>query len=309
MKTGVVIPVGPGRLENLLQVLHSLAAQTVKPDVVAVICDGEDAAFEVEGAYPIPLAVLTTSKHTPGEEQPRNIGVRLLRDLEMGKDLTHVWFLDSDILIGPDCLEMYEQAMEMEPIERILIGPYDWMPPGVREPMPGLKNDPRWVSFDQHEPFQMFRDDLSAGLACFSGNLVWPIAEFERVGGFWNELYHGRCEDGELGLRAVSMQVPISYVKGARGWHLYHDFDKQVVDERDARDVPMINDRHPWVEKGGVYVEDRDGKRFWVRCPNCRCEFPSSQIWAHKAECVTPGEDEQVPDDAPRDWGGGEGPQ
>lgn len=293
MNTAVVIPVGPGRLENLIQVLGCLSEQTVKPDLVAVVCDGDDAAFEVEGAYDLPLAVLRASKHQPGEEQPRNIGVRLVRDLEAQSNgqrtFSHVWFLDSDVIVAPDCLEMYEQAMEMEPIERILIGPYEWMPPGVREPMPDLRNDPRWVSFDQQEPFEMLRGDLSAGLACFSGNLVWPIVEFERVGGFWNELHHGRCEDGELGLRAVAMKVPISYVKGARGWHLYHDFDPELVKERNARDVPMLNERHPWVEGEGLFVEDADGKRFSVRCPNCRCEFPSSQIWAHKAECVVPG--------------------
>lgn len=294
MNTAVVIPVGPGRLENLLQVLGCLSEQTVKPDLVAVVADGPEAAFEVEGAYNLPLAVLQATKHVPGEEQPRNIGVRLVRDLEAqsggARSFSHVWFLDSDVIVAPDCLEMYEQAMQMEPIDRILVGPYEWMPPGVREPMPDLKNDPRWVSFDAHEPFEMLRGDLSAGLACFSGNLIWPIAEFERVGGFWNELHHGRCEDGELGLRAVAMQVPISYVKGARGWHLYHDFDPELVKERDSRDVPMLNERHPWVEGEGLFVEDADGKRFSVRCPNCRCEFPSAQIWAHKAECVDPNQ-------------------
>lgn len=311
MNTAVVIPVGPDRLENLLEVLNCLSNQTVKPGLVAIICDGPEAAFELEGNYNIPLAILRTDKHEPGEEQPRNIGVRLVRDLEARGDFSfsHVWFLDSDILIEPDCLEMYELAMQAEPIERILIGPYEWMPPGVREPMPDLKNDPRWVSFDVHEPFEMLRGDLSAGLACFSGNLIWPIGEFERVGGFWNELHHGRCEDGELGLRAVSMQVPISYVKGARGWHMYHDFNPEVVQERNARDVPMLNERHPWVKGEGLFVEDADGKRFSMRCPSCGAEFPSSEIWAHKNDCVTPGEAEQIPDDAPRDWGEGEGPE
>lgn len=301
MNTAVVIPVGPGRLDNLLKVLYCLAEQTVKPGLVAVVCDGPDAAFEMEGAYPIPLAVLQADKHVPGEEQPRNLGVRLVRDLEgqSGQTFTHVWFLDTDVIVGQDCLEMYEAAMAAEPIDRILVGPYEWMPPGHRDPMPDLKNDPRWVSFDSHQPFEMLRNDLSAGLACFSGNLVWPLAEFERVGGFWNDLHHGRCEDGELGLRAVSMQVPISYVAGARGWHLYHDFDPNLVQERNARDVPMLNERHPWVEGEGMFVEDADGKRFGVKCPNCRCEFPSAQIWQHKAECITPGEDDVPVEDRP----------
>lgn len=295
MNTAVVIPVGPGRLENLLQVLNCVAAQTVLPKLVVVICDGDDAAFEVNGAYPVPLAVLRASKHEPGEEQPRNIGVRLVRDLDQQQALgiTHVWFLDSDVIVAPDCLEMYENAMRAEPIERILVGPYEWMAPGQREPQPELHNDPRWASFETHEPFEMLTNDLSAGLACFSGNLVWPIAEFERVGGFWNDLHHGRCEDGELGLRAVSMQVPISYVRDARGWHLYHDFDPAVVEARNARDVPMLNERHPWVQGEGVFVEDADGKRFSVKCSHCGQEFPSAQIWAHKSECIVPGEDEQ----------------
>jgi GT2 family glycosyltransferase len=284
MKTAVVIPVGPGRLENLQQVLLCLAEQTVKPDVIAVVCDGPEAAFEMEApTYPIPLAILNADKHEPGLEQPRNIGVQLLRDMEA--DFTHVWFLDTDVIVGADCLEMFEDAMQVEPIDRILVGPYDWMAPGQREPHPELFNDPRWPSFHAHEPFEMLTNDLSAGLACFSGNLIWPIAEFERVGGFWNDLHHGRCEDGELGLRAVSMQVPISFVKEARGWHLYHDFDPAAVEARNARDVPMLNERHPWVQGQGVFMEDAEGKRFSVKCPDCSQEFPSSQIWAHKADC------------------------
>lgn len=288
MNTAVVIPIGPDRLENLQAVLNCLVAQTVKPKLVVIICDGPDAAFEMDGgALPFPVAVLQAAKHEPGLDQPRNVGVGLVRDLDQKHAIgvTHVWFLDSDILIGEDCLEMFENAMQAEPIERILLGPYDWMMPGQREAQPDLFNDPRWASFREHEPWEMLTNDLSAGLACFSGNLIWPIAEFERVGGFWNELHHGRCEDGELGLRAVSMQVPISYVREARGWHLWHEVNGELVEQRNARDVPMLNERHPWVQGEGVFMEDAEGKRFSVECPDCSQRFPSAAIWAHKAEC------------------------
>ena len=291
MEVGVVIPVGPGRVENVLQVLKALAEQTEVPRIVVCVCDGPDAALEVEGAgYPTVLAILNApEKHQPGMEQPRNVGVRLLRDLARTDSrvagLTHVWFLDSDIIVGPDCLEMYQSAMEAEPIERVLVGPYDWMPEGSREPMPDLKNDPRWVSFDQYEPFQMLTEDLSAGLACFSGNLIWPLDEFERVGGFWNDLHHGRCEDGELGLRAVAMGVPIGFVREARGWHLWHPIDLAWAQGANARDVPMLNERHPWVQGEGLFVVEEDGKRFNHRCPNCGQEFNSSEIWAHQSAC------------------------
>jgi GT2 family glycosyltransferase len=287
MKTAVVIPVGPGRLENLQAVLNCLAFQTVKPDLLALVCDGPEARFEMDGVLPFPVAVLQADKHEPGGEQPRNLGVNLVRDLDAKQSIgvTHVWFLDTDVIVGEDCLEMYNDAMQAEPIDRILVGPYDWMMPGQREAQPDLYNDPRWASFREHEPWEMLTNDLSAGLACFSGNLVWPIGEFERVGGFWNELHHGRCEDGELGLRAVSMQVPISYVREARGWHLWHEVNVEVIEQRNARDVPMLNNRHPWVQGEGVFMEDADGKRFSVRCPNCSQEFPSAEIWAHKAGC------------------------
>jgi GT2 family glycosyltransferase len=290
MKTGVVIPVGPGRTENLLATLRCVAEQTVKPEVVAVICDGPDAALEIEsGGFPVPIAILNVpEKHHPGLPQPRNLGVKLLADLKdqgMGIDCTHVWFLDSDILVEPDCLEMYEEAMEHEPIDRVLVGPYDWMPPGVREPMPDLYNDPRWESFKSHERFEMLRGDLSAGLACFSGNLVWPVAEFQRVGGFWDELHHGRCEDGELGLRAVAMGVPISFVADARGWHMDHPRNYSWIEEANARDVPLLNNRHPWVQGEEMFVVEEDGKRFNWRCSNCSREMNTADIWAHQSTC------------------------
>lgn len=289
MEVGVVIPVGPGRTENLLAVLGAIAQQTVKPNIVVVVCDGEEAALELEGAYPVPLAVARTEKHQPGLEQPRNFGVKLLEELvkpDMGlAPCTHVWFLDSDVLVEPDALEHYQGAMEAEPLERILIGPYDWMPPGHREPMHDLHNDPRWDFFNEHQPWDIIREQINAGLACFSGNLVWPIEEFKRVGGFWNELHHGRCEDGELGARAVAMGVPISLVPDARGWHMDHPRNMNWIREVNAIDVPKLNERHPWIEGEGLFVVEEDGKRFNVRCPDCSQEFGSGEIWAHKAAC------------------------
>lgn len=287
MEVGVVIPVGPGRTENLLQVLDCIQKQTILPKVVVVVCDGEDAALEVEGTYPVPLAVAIAEKHKPGLEQPRNFGVGLLDKLGAGMlgSCSHVWFLDSDVLVGEDCLASFHEAMAMEPIERVLIGPYDWMPPGHREPMPDLYNDPRWAFFNEHQPFDIMREQINAGLACFSGNLMWPIAEFKRVGGFWDELHHGRCEDGELGARAVAMGVPISVVPKARGWHMDHDRNMAWIQEVNAIDVPKLNERHPWIEGEGLFIVDEDGKRFDVRCPNCSQEFNSAEIWAHKSEC------------------------
>ena len=284
IKVGVVIPVGPGRRENLIQVLRSLEYQDLKPDQVVLICDGDEAlvlSSEAEQNCPsIPLVSVLAPKHKPGLEQPRNMGVRFLRHL--APQVTHVWFCDSDVILDRKAGEAFGEAMAFD-AERILIGPYEWLPPGVREPVQRLRNDPRWESFVAHDPDETVVNDLSAGLACFSGNLIWPISEFERVGGFWNEINHGRCEDGELGLRAVAMGVPIGFVRDARGWHLEHDRNIEWIEQTNMRDVPMLNARHPWVQGEGLFVVEEDGKRFNCRCGICGDEMNTAEIWAHQA--------------------------
>lgn len=284
MNVAVVIPVGRGRQDNLKLCLAYLAAQTSPPDGAVLVCDGEEARVEAPTEMPFPVAVTVAVKHEPGREQPRNLGVRLAE--QMSEDFTHAWFLDSDVIVAEDALEKYHQAMSVEPEPRILVGPYEWMGPGVREPQYDLHTDPRQPSFQDAYPWKIYREDLSAGLACFSGNLVWPIDKFKKVGGFWNELHHGRCEDGELGLRAVAMGVPISFVPEARGWHLYHDINYQWVIGANTRDVPMLNARHPWVEGEGLLVVEEDGRRFNARCAVCGEEFNSMLIWEHQEQCA-----------------------
>lgn len=283
MKTAVVIPVGPGREDNLLQVLACLQEQTQKPDAVIVVEDGDALGGLVIDGLTIPGKHVKADKHEPGMEQPRNVGVRVIE--EHYENIDNVWFLDSDVIVEPDCLENLCDAMDRGIEDRILVAPYDWMPPGVREPMLDLDNDPRWPMFRDSSPERIYRDDLSAGLACFSGNLVWPIEEFTRVGGFWSEIHHGRCEDGELGLRAVAMDVSISMASLARGWHLWHPVNTDLAVARNERDVPMLNARHPWVEGADVFMVDRDGKAFDVLCSKCQQKVPTIGWWAHAVEC------------------------
>lgn len=302
MKIGVVIPVGPGRKENLAAVLSCVASQGTPPAAVVVVEDGDALGGDriLIGETPEQVAFwkertlhVRAPKHEPGMEQPRNLGVRTLRARTDMPVCTHVWFLDSDVVVEPDCLETIELALEQADQDRILVCPYDWLGPGLR-PHAGftfpleyhdLHNDPRWPSFEKYDPDEAVTNDLSAGLACFSGNLVWPIERFERVGGFWSEIHHGRCEDGELGLRAAAMGVPISFARDARGWHLHHEVNTALAVERNARDVPMLNARHPWVEGTAVFMVDRDGAAFDVSCPNCHEQIPTILWWQHTVEC------------------------
>jgi hypothetical protein len=174
-----------------------------------------------------------------------------------------------------------------------MIGPYDWLPKNGGG-YPDLRNDQRWDSFDEHGPeevFQLGRDgrDLRGmvgfGLACFSGNLVWPIEEFRQVGGFHPEMHHGRCEDGELGLRAVSQGIAVSMVRKARGWHLWHQVNEEWVLETNKVDVPIINRLHPWVENEGLVMTAKDGIRFDFRCEKCGARKNTGEYWIHYASC------------------------
>jgi hypothetical protein len=290
LKLGVVIPVGTDRHDNLLMVLDCLGEQTRLISSVVCVLDGPSVRApspqETMARGLQSVTVITEPKHEPGIEQPRNQGVRQLQRFR--PDITHVAFLDSDILVEPTWhLELIKAYSVGDP-HRIMVCPYDWLPRGHRRIMPELKNDPRWASFRRADPEAEHRADISAGLACFSGNLVWPIEDFMHCGGFWSEIHHGRCEDGELGLRAVSMDMPISFCPTARGWHLHHPVNTKLALERNARDVPKLNDRHPWVQGSGVFMVDRDGAAFDVFCSHCNNLIPTVDWWGHAESCNIP---------------------
>lgn len=275
---GVVVPVGPGREENLRACLASLECQTVGPYQVLVVFDGPESAVSLPHRESLSHVTLL-EKHTPGQEQPRNAGVRAL-----DPRCEAVWFVDCDILLAPDALE---RMLEKWRIGRVVIGPYDWLLPGQRTSDSGLHNDPRWAMFEEErwrDPEYESVGQLNVGLGCFSGNLLWDRKEFERVGGFWNELHHGRAEDGELGLRAVAHRIPIAIAPEARGWHLEHPVNVDLALERNERDVPMLNARHPWVQDEGLHIVEEDGLRFDQTCPRCGESVNSILYWQHVAD-------------------------
>lgn len=283
-KVGVVIPAVQDRLDNLRLVLAYLADQTHPIEHVVIVCDGWQLDYNDIDLRLSPT-IVSIEKHHPGMEQPRNVGVRFLLP-----SCTHVWFCDSDIILAEDALESLMDAVYHNPMG-LVYAPYDWMAPGERLPRWDLHNDPRWEMFLKYEPHDVVRDrNFGVALGCFSGNLVWNIEEFKRVGGFWNELYMGRCEDGELGLRAAAMGIPMSMQRKARGWHVHHPINGKLINEKNSRDVPMINERHPWLQDEGIIVEDKDGKRFSVKC-ECGEVINTGEYWEHIENAHIEGED------------------
>lgn len=275
-----VIPTGRGRIDNLKIVLDSLAEQKYNPLEIIVVCDG----FTVPGElheYSPRVTFMEMPKHKPGEEPPRNVGVRNLESWAK-----YVWFLDSDVFVVPESIEAIWKAVNNQP-ERIICCPYDWLAPGQRD----WKNwtnlrqelpDYRWSWFKENPSSKIFYNELGAALANFSGNLVWPRKLFQKVGGFHPDLSAGRVDDGELGLRACSHGIGTSFCRGARGFHLWHPRNEMTIRELNKKEVPKIQAWHPWVKEKGLVVSHEDGARFNRICGVCGEEINSLLWWEHK---------------------------
>lgn len=295
---GVVMTVAPGRGENAELALAYLAKlEKEAPRQVVLVLDGPEVEpVNYWEGMPFPIsAVRLEQKHRPGLEQPRNVGVRWL---QRDHTITHAWFLDSDILVEPHTLLRYREAHQRQAAYNpVLIGPYELsMPQGLREPHPDMFIDLRWAMFRERDEGP-FVADLGVALGCFGGNLVWPIKRFMCVGGFHPQLHHGRCEDGELGLRAASHRIPMVLVAGARGYHLWHEVNGDLARERNIRDVPLLNQWHPWVEEQGLVVTDADGARFEFVC-ECGEQVNTLLMWRHFTDCpgAPVGEDLVLPE-------------
>lgn len=300
VKLGVVVTTCAGREENLRRTISYLAATDPRPDILVVVFDGVEPVTDLAETE-FKQVLVKIVKHAPGQEQPRNVGVRHLR--ESLPDATHVWFLDSDLVFRSDILLEFERAYSQDPItqiiapdrrqvsgpsdlHRVLLGPYDWLAPEVYEPVESSHNDIRWPSFKEHGPSVALVHDLGAALGCFGGNLVWPIDEFQDVGGFHPQLSHGRVEDGELGLRAAAAGVPMSLVADARAWHVAHNVNSQWCLATNRREVPLLNSWHPWVEERGLILTESDGARFDFRCtePDCGLIMNAHDHWLHLSQ-------------------------
>lgn len=266
---GVVVPTIEARLDNLEKVLYSLIREDHSSYVsdIVVVCDGWNISQPLVDHDKIKY--ITILKHEPGQEQPRNVGVRHLTNCD------YVWFLDSDCVVSESAYNAYISAIKTFPQADIFIGSYN---------PTSLEQDPRTPWF-QEQNLDPHVYDLSYALACFGGNLVWKIDSFKEVGGFHPDLHMGRCEDGELGLRAASLGKMMVPVKDASVYHIPHSSDLRSKTIKNERDVNLIHEWHGWVEHEGLRVVDKDGKRFDRICPLCGTQVNTGEWWDHEEQC------------------------
>lgn len=291
----VIVPTTGGRMENLDLVLTSLEYQYFPRndfEVIVVNDGGELETKDLVAAYqgkfgklsyifspkfvsiplsqiaPLDVEATITIWGEGGDlikvilnEQPRNKGARQAEN-------SFYIFADSDVVLPPDALALYNEDMSNNP-NRIMLGIYHWLYPMVinkedivkrfddiihhrlqkvplSEPQThNICRDMRLKTFQETNPDDVFQKpgNLGAALACFSGNICWPKELFWGIGGYDNHVHAGAHEDGLSGLMAYFKGYGISYDKRIVGGHLYHGRNVGYIMGFKWQEVEYINSK------------------------------------------------------------------
>jgi glycosyltransferase involved in cell wall biosynthesis len=201
--------------------------------------------------------------------QPRNKGALFARG-------DFFIFADSDIILCPTALACYFQDMIENP-NRVVLGVYHWLYPMHVTPEDittrfdaiieerlakklldevepsgkqthNIMRDYRMPLFEEYGPDVVFTQPghLNIALSCFSGNICWPRAIFEDIGGYTPYLHAGAHEDGFSGIDIYKRGHGISFDKRIVGGHLYHHRNVEMVEswKWERGEIPWLNEQH-----------------------------------------------------------------
>lgn len=249
----VIIPVGDDREVNLNLVLCALANQTFKGFEVIVCCDG------VKGVAP---RLIKKYNHLdlvyswePRKGQVNLGAVNRNRGARVARTKQYV-FIDSDIVLNPNALEVYIEGFWNFPV-RAICGPYHWLPPmkvttddlvnrwddlvngklpRTQKPPYGhnVGRDPRLVPWEKVSPDALYCDYRRA-IMMLSGNFAVHRNVFRGAGGFWESLQYGI--DGAFGLAVYGAGFSWSFDARAVGYHLYHERVKGIIDGESMKKI------------------------------------------------------------------------
>lgn len=250
----IIIPTRDKK-DNIRFVLGALVEQTFKEFEVIVVDNGDDSTYE-EIKHLIYGLDITYINYIPKESWnasvPRNKGAKLAK-------YDYLLFLDSDVILNARALEYYAQDIKANP-DRVIIGPYDWLPPLTVEnkkqckieDYPGLipdkqaldciGKDIRQPSFEKATTPDLTFKTVFDGLACFGGNLLIPKKIFWKSGGYDENMRYG-VEDGDLGITLWEMGVDFSYDTRCIGYHQWHP--RSPIRSREApAEVRKLDEKH-----------------------------------------------------------------
>ena len=261
----IIIPTH-NRKTNIELNLTALTKQTFNKDLFEVILvdDGStdgtiDLVNQFRDKFKLKYALIH-KKDAWNASRPRNFGAKLAE-----AETDAYLFLDSDVLLNDRALEFYYDNFIKKP--RVIIGPYNWLPPQLVKPDDVLNNwgvlingdldkptslpaslghigeDVRKVSFDKAiTPDDVF-NEIYDGLACFGGNLMIPRDLFWKVGGFSEEMQCG-LEDGEMGIKLWKMEAEFSYDSRLIGYHVWHPIPPARFPSDLKKHIDYLNTKH-----------------------------------------------------------------
>jgi len=213
------------RVANLRRVLSSLIFQTDRDFEVIVSDDGSTdgtAAMVRQQAERLPIKYFWHKHQGYRLAMVRNRGAAL-RD----KKTTHVWFLDSDVVLPKDAVAQAKNIYAKHP-DVVLAGKYDWMHehpwpvecgPNYWEEFSKLpfRPDHRKQAFD-NETIHTFYEGGVIG-----ANILCPVKWLLKRG--FDENIIGGGEDGEFSYHLQEQGAPVIFSSATRGLHMWHPRD------------------------------------------------------------------------------------
>lgn len=260
MQFSFVVPTF-NRKDNLFLLLHALCLQTDRDFEVVISDDGStDGTDLMLLEYRDRLRTRYCWRENKGYRVglARNEGTRLANPKS-----THIWFIDSDILLNKNAVKSARRLCGLEP-NAIICGRYDWLPPMKITPDDVAH---RWhllttgrlqrVSVDYPHERNVRPDHRGAAYTdkglyfdcktrrksggTLSGNLIVPRIWLKR--GF-DETIHGQGQDGEFGHHICGLGAECIFCDRIVGYHMAHFADNAWKTESVQRTIRYIHKKY-----------------------------------------------------------------
>jgi len=249
------------RAENIFLTLQALCLQTDQDFEVIISDDGStDDTAEIVKAYTSSLRLKYIWRKHDGYRVglARNEGTHHADDTS-----THIWFIDSDVLLNKHAVK-YARDLCTREFDAIICGRYDWLPPMRITPEDIVC---RWrllttgrlqrISVDYPHETGVRPDHRShiegrtgtffdnktrrRSRGTLSGNLIVPKIWLRR--GF-DDTIHGQGQDGEFGHHVYELGAECIFCDEIVGYHMAHFCDNEWKSKSVQRTIRYINKKY-----------------------------------------------------------------